>query len=152
MSTSRSRVSEVLFIANSPNKTQDVDKCVPLTNGIIHVVCKILRDVMVSVAEVEFGAVFINEQYIIPMRTTLAEMNQPRPPTPIQVGNSTSVGISNKTIRERQSKAIDIRFYWITDRIRQGQFLVYWKPGPTNMGDYHSKHHPPAYHIKMRST
>ena len=77
-------------------------------------------------------------------------MNHPQPPTPIQVDNSTAVGISNKTIRQRQSKAMDMRFYWITGRINQGQFRVYWRPGPTNRGDYHSKHYPPAHHIAVR--
>ena len=62
-------------------------------------------------------------------------MNHPQPATPIQVDNSTAVGIANKTIRQRQSKAMDMRFYWTTDRINQGQFVVYWKPGPTNLGD-----------------
>ena len=47
---------------------------------------------------------------------------------------------------------MDMRFYWKTDRIRQGHFRVYWRLGPTNLGEYHSKHHPPAHHIKMRHT
>ena len=44
-----------------------------------------------------------------------------------------------------------MRFYWINDRIKQGQFRVFWRPGPENLGDYHSKHHPPEYHIAVRS-
>jgi hypothetical protein len=31
-------------------------------------------------------------------------------------------------------------------------FLVYWKPGHKNLGDYFTKHHPPAHHQTMRST
>ena len=40
-------------------------------------------------------------------------------------------------------------FYWINCRITQGQFLVFWRPGPENLGDYHSKHYPPAHHIAV---
>ena len=46
---------------------------------------------------------------------------------------------------------MDMRFYRTTDRIKQGQFVVYWKPGPTNLGDYDLNYHPPAHHIKMRT-
>ena len=63
-------------------------------NGIVHVVCKILKNVMASATEVELGAVLINGQDAVPIR-----MNHPQPPTPIQVDNSTAVGISNKTIQ-----------------------------------------------------
>ena len=44
-----------------------------------------------------------------------------------------------------------MRFYWINDRIEQGQFRVFWRPVPENLGDYHSKHYPPKHHIAVRS-
>jgi hypothetical protein len=40
-------------------------------------------------------------------------------------------------------------FYWIKDRVEQGQFNVGWAPGDTNMGDYFTKHHSPAHHKLM---
>ena len=46
---------------------------------------------------------------------------------------------------------MDMRFYWINDRIEKGQFCVFWRPGPENLGDYHSKHHPPEHHRVFRS-
>ena len=45
-----------------------------------------------------------------------------------------------------------MRFYWIHNRTSQGQFLIYWKPGITNLGNYHTKHHSPAHHQLMRPT
>ena len=85
-----------------------------------------------------------------PIRTTLVEMNHPQPPTPIQVENSTAVGISNKAIKQRMSKAMDIRFYRIWYRIKQEQFIVYWNPGKDNLGNYPTTHQSPAYHITAR--
>ena len=38
-------------------------------------------------------------------------MKWPQPPTPIQVDNSTAVGISNQTIKQKIPKAMDMRFY-----------------------------------------
>ena len=68
----RSRASGVFFLSDMTSRTQDMDTYTPLMNGIIHVVCKILKNVMASAAEVEFGAVFINGQDAVPIRTTLA--------------------------------------------------------------------------------
>ena len=34
--------------------------------------------------------------------------------------------------------------------MNQNQFTVYWKASHTNIGDYHSKHHPPGHHQRMR--
>ena len=47
---------------------------------------------------------------------------------------------------------MDMRFHWIQDRILQEHFNVFWKPGPTNLGDYHSKHHPTPNQIQVRHT
>jgi hypothetical protein len=30
---------------------------------------------------------------------------------------------------------MDMRFYWIKDRVKQGQFNVYWGPGYQNLAD-----------------
>jgi hypothetical protein len=45
---------------------------------------------------------------------------------------------------------MDMRFYWIKDRVKQGQFNVYWGPGFQNLADYFTKHHSPAHHKRMR--
>ena len=60
---------------------------------------QILKHVMVSATEAELGSLFITGQKAVPIRTTLAEMNYPQPPTPIQFDNSTAVVIANKTVR-----------------------------------------------------
>jgi hypothetical protein len=107
---------------------------------------------MGSAAEAEIGASYVNGQEAIPLRTALEELGHPQPPTPMQVDNTTAVGFANDTIKQKRSKAIDMRFYWIQDRARQGQFLIYWRPGSQNLGDYHTKHHSPAHHKLMRPT
>jgi hypothetical protein len=45
---------------------------------------------------------------------------------------------------------MDMRFYWIKDRVKQGQFHVYWGPGFQNVVDYFTKHHSPAHHKRTR--
>ena len=74
---------------------------------------------MASAAEAEVGALFVNGQDAIPLRNTLIELGHPQPPTPIQTDNSTAAGFANDTIKQKRSKAMDMRFYWIKDRVEQ---------------------------------
>jgi hypothetical protein len=47
---------------------------------------------------------------------------------------------------------MDMRYHWLTDRVRQKQFDVYWRPGRENLGDYHTKHHSAQHHKYQRAT
>jgi hypothetical protein len=64
--------------------------------------------------------------------------------------NSTSFGIFNETIKQKRSKEMDMRCHWLTDRVRQKQFDMYWQPGPENLGDYYTNHHSAQHHKDMR--
>ncbi len=37
---------------------------------------------------------------------------------------------------QRRSRSIDMRSYWVRDRVQQGQFIIYWKPGTENRGGF----------------
>jgi hypothetical protein len=148
----RSRAGGHFFLSQKPSDPTKAPTQQPPLNGPIHTVCQILRNVMASAAESEVGALFLNAQDAIPIRNTLIELGHPQPPTPIQTDNSTAAGFANDTIKQKRSKAIDMRFYWLKDRAQQGQFLIYWRPGTENLGDYHTKHHSPSHHRHMRST
>ena len=45
---------------------------------------------------------------------------------------------------------MDMRFYWLCNRLAQGQFEIYWEPGKHNLADYPTKHHSPAHHKRVR--
>jgi hypothetical protein len=105
---------------------------------------------MSSAAEAEVAGVFVNTKEGTTIRTTLEELGYPQPPTPVQVDNTTAVGIANDTVKQRRSKAIEMRFYWIRDRVKQGQFHIYWAPGKHNIADYFTKLHTGAHHQQER--
>jgi hypothetical protein len=111
-----------------------------------------MREVMSSAAEAELGSLFLNAKNACPIRVTLDELGHPQPPTPMQTDNTTAIGIANDTVKQRRSKAIDMRFYWIRNRVRQGQFHIYWRPGRHNKADYFTKHHPAHHHRAVRSS
>jgi hypothetical protein len=93
---------------------------------------------------------FHNSQSGAPIRVILTELGHPQPQTPLRTDNSTAFGILNETIKQKRSKAMDMRYHWLTDRVRQKQFDVYWCPGRENLGDYHTKHHSAQHHKDMR--
>jgi len=106
---------------------------------------------MASAAEAETGGLVINGQEATYIRRVLEEMGHPQDgPTTIITDNSTANGFANATMKIKRSKAMDMRFYWIRDRVKQGQFKVLWQKGSTNLADYFTKHHPPSHHTTMR--
>ena len=85
----------------------------PPNNGAINVFCQILCEVISSAAEAELAALFHNGKEACPIRTYLEELGYPQPPTPIITDNSTTCGIANDMVKQKQSKAINMHFYWI---------------------------------------
>jgi hypothetical protein len=143
VSNARSRLGGLFFLGNkSPGK----DK---LNKSILNVAF-IIKNVVASTAESEVGACFHNAQSGAPLRVTLAELGHTQPPMPLCTDNSTAFGILNETIRQKRSKAMDMRYHWLTDRVPQKQFDVYWRTGREILGDYHTKHHSAQHHKGMR--
>ena len=71
--------------------------------------------------------------------------------TNIIADNTTACGIANRTSKIKRSKAMDMRYHWIRDRVNQGQFKVHWEPSKTNLADYFTKTHPVHHFVDMRS-
>ena len=151
----RSRAAGYHYLSShpkDPSKAPDPTDPAPPNNGAIHVMCNIMREVLASAAEAELAALFHNGREACPLRITLEELGHKQPPTPMATDNTTASGITNDTVKQKRSKAIDMRFYWIRDRTRQGQFVVYWRKGILNKADYFTKHHSDAHHRQVRSS
>jgi hypothetical protein len=43
-----------------------------------------------------------------------------------------------------------MRFYWVKDRVKQGQCYVYWGPEYQSLADYFTKLHSPTHHKGTR--
>jgi hypothetical protein len=120
-------------------------------NGMIDTLCKLMDVVPASVAEAEYGTAFTNAKMGTETRHTLEDLGFTQPPTPIECDNQCAVGIANQDVKQKRSRAMDVRFHWLADRIKQGQFVIEWKEGNTNLADYFTKIHPSAHHRAMRS-
>ena len=144
----RSRASGWYILTKDPTKNNNIIK----SNGPLHVMCTAIKNVQQSASEAETGSTYLGFQRAVPIRTTLKELGHPQPPqgTPAFTDNNTSHGILTSTMRPKLSKAFDMRYHWIKDRIQQKQFQLIWRKGKINMADYFSKHHPPWHHKIMR--
>ena len=76
---------------------------------------------MASAAEANLGSLLLNFQEAVPIRITLEEIGHSQSSTPVQVDNSTALGIATGTIKQRMSRSVDMRFYWIWDRKNQNK-------------------------------
>ena len=140
----RSRAGAHVFLSD--------DDPVPRPNGAILSISHIIKFVVASAAEAELAALYITARELIPLRATLKEMGWPQPKTPIQTDNSTAAGFLHDTIIQQKTKMIWLRLHWLRCREAQAQFRFYWDRGSHNLADYHTKHHPPAYHLAHRHT
>jgi hypothetical protein len=86
-------------------------------NGPIFCTSKIISCVVSSVAEAELGAAFQNAQKAAEFRNTLHELGYPQLPTVIMIDNTVAEGLAADTINAKRSKSIDVRFFWLRDRI-----------------------------------
>ena len=82
-------------------------------------VSKILKMITSSAMETEVAATFYNAKEALPFRATLEEMGHPQPPTPMEVDNETAIGFLRSTMKQKRSKSIDMRLYWVRDRVKQ---------------------------------
>ena len=105
---------------------------------------------MGSATETEVGGLYINALELSPMRTTLEELDHSQSPTLILMDNSTVDKITNKRIRQRQSKAMDKIFYWLQNRVEQGEFRVFLAPDKYNLALYYTKYDSPATQRRLR--
>jgi hypothetical protein len=137
----RSRAGGYLYLGSRDN-TQ--------FNAPIHVLAKVIKTVMGSAAEAEVAALHMNAQEAIPIRHCLEELGHPQPPTRLRTDNSTAKGFINGTIKQKRSRTFDRQYWWLKDREAQLQFHTVWAPGCYNLADYHTKHHLPGHHKRVR--
>ena len=144
-SNARSRACGHFFMGWTP---QDGD---PIKlNGAFFTLCAILRFVVASAAEAELGALFLNCKEGMIFRLTLEELGHPQPKTPVHCDNATAVGIANNTVKRQRARCMEMRYFWVCDKIAQNAYDVKWHPGLENLADYQSKHHTGSHHKAVR--
>ena len=91
-------LSECLSVCPAQFRFQQSDP--DILNGAIFHLATIMKMVLSSPAEAEFGALFHNTKEATPPRTPLEKLGHPQPPTPVLVDNSTAVGLANDMVTQ----------------------------------------------------
>jgi hypothetical protein len=112
VSNARSRLGCIFFLGNKSPKQET------LNGSILNVAAKI-KNVVASDVESEVGACFHNAQSGAPLRVTHTELGHIQPPTPLRTDSSIAYGIVNEAIKQKRSKSMDMRYHWLTDRVRK---------------------------------
>jgi hypothetical protein len=112
-SKAHSRAGGHFFMSNNTAK--------PPNNGAILTIEQIIKAVMSLAAKAEVEALYINCREAIHARHTLNFMGHPQTPTPMQMDNTTALGIVNNNVIKKL-KAMDMKYHWLRDRECGGQF------------------------------
>jgi hypothetical protein len=123
----KSRICGYFFLGNSKQS-----QCTHLSNGPLLCQSTVLKHVLSSFSEAEYGAIFVNAKTDTVTRETLREMGHPKDATELKTDKTTADGISNKTVLQKRSKDMDMSYYWIQDSIEDEKFDVSWAQGDTN--------------------
>jgi hypothetical protein len=126
----KSRIDGHFLLSNNKHS-----QCTHLSNDFLLCQSTVLKHGVSSVAEAKYGSICVNAKTGTVTRETLREMGHPQDATELKTDNTTADGIANKTDLQKRFKPMDMRYYWIQDRIKQGQFVISW-----------AKHHSPAHH------
>ena len=70
---------------------------------------------MSSAAKAETGGMCVNAPEAVRERITTENIGPKQPLTTLEADTSTANGIMNKTVEQKQSEAMDMRFYWLQD-------------------------------------
>ena len=142
----RSRASGVHYLGH-----YDPARDLP-PNGFIEYVTTIIDVIVASAAEAELAAIFINGQIAVTLRHALEFLGHPQGPSCIVSDNLVGVNILNGVAKSKRSRSMDLRCFWIKDRIAQNQYKLSWAPGTDNLADYLTKIHPVKEYVAKRSS
>jgi hypothetical protein len=141
-SEGRSRAGGYIYLGDGPNDIA--------MNAPISVISVIIATVVSSATEAEYAALFIVGQAETSLRHTLHDLGYPQDTLEIITDNLCAKGIAHGTVKQKRSKAIDMRYHWIRDQVKQSKFKITWKSGKANLADFFTKAHPVKHHKAMR--
>ena len=143
----RSRGAGVAFMGKKDDPT--------FVNGPIDVMCVILPTVVSSACEGEYASAFLMAQLAMPLRVQLTDLGYTQNmfsngSTLLTTDNKCAEGIANDSIKLKRSRAMDMRYHWLRDRVKNGDFTVKWRKNTHSLADFFTKVLPTKQFQEMR--
>ena len=142
-SEARSRAGGHIYFGDHQNDT--------VPNAAVSNISVIIPTVAASAVEAEYASSFIVGQAATSIMHTVIDLGYPQHTIHMVSDNSCAVGIANHTVKQKRSKAIDMRYHWLRDQVKQQKISIIWKPGAVNLADFFTKAHPVHHHKTVRS-
>ena len=90
-----------------------------------------------SAAEAECGGLFNNAKQSIVIKNILEGIGHNQKPIGIRTDNNTASSFAHENIRNRRSKAWDMRYHWLKQEDVRKILNIYWDQGKNNKTDYY---------------
>ena len=117
VSNERSRAGGHFFLSLPPGYKQ---------NGAIHAISHVICNVMASATENEITALYIKAREAVTICNILVELGHKQQPTLMQMDRETADGLLQQKMQSKRTKAMDMRFHWLSDRQQQQQLNICW--------------------------
>ena len=131
------------FLLSENNKT-------PKKNGAVLNIDQIIKVVIMSGAEAQIEAMYINACESIIDRISLIVMRNPQPRLPMQMDNSAVHSVVTNNIHTIITNAMDMQLQWLRCQYDQGHLRYYWRPGKHNLAKYWKKYDLASHHRENR--
>jgi hypothetical protein len=95
--------------------------------------------VVASVAEAESGSAFMSAQKAVQHRNTLADFGYPQTTTLLRIDNTVALRLADNKLNKKRAKSMDMRYFWLADKVRQRHFRVTHIAGKFNIADHFTK-------------
>jgi hypothetical protein len=91
----------------------------------------------------------------MPFRIQLKDLSYPQDvftngSTLITTDNQCAEGIANKTTKLKRSRAFDMRYHWLRDRVEQSDFTIQWRSKRKSLAAFFTKNHPTKHFLEQR--
>lgn len=138
-SKARSRAGGVAYLGRASDPT--------FVNELIDCISTILRTA-------EYGCAFELAVIALPYRRLLVDLGYKQCGTAnnstiISTDNQCAEGIANETVKQKRNRALDMRYHWLRDRIKLGDFTVKWRSNLDSLADFFTKTLSKKDHLRL---
>jgi hypothetical protein len=118
-----------------------------MINAPFQVLAAVQKTISASVMEAEYIALFENGQNVIAACNTLLTIGYPKQTVTIFTDNACAVHMANDELKPRRTKALDMRYHWTRQQVRDGNLIIKWIQGADNLADFFTKALPVHLHL-----
>ena len=77
-----------------------------------------------SAAEAETAGLFVNCQKILEIKYMLEALGHPQVAIPVKTDNATAASFVTDTLKQKRSKAWDVRYHWLSEQQALKTFFI----------------------------